>query len=70
MYGSRTHPSPLPPPLTRRDGGPLVGLALVGVLLLSGCGGGNSSTATPSATPESTLQTACLLYTSPSPRDS
>ena len=58
MYGSRTHPSPLPSPLTHRHGGPLVGLALVGVLLLSGCGGGNSSTATPSATPESTLQTA------------
>ena len=58
MYGTRTHQSPPPAPLTRRSGGSLVGLSLVGVLLLSGCVGGNSSSAGPSATPESTLQTA------------
>jgi len=57
MFGTLAHHSPPPAPLSRH-GGPLVGLTMVGVLLLSGCGGGNSSTAGPSATPESTLQTA------------
>ncbi|MDQ3717125.1 MAG: hypothetical protein M3381_14125 [Actinomycetota bacterium] len=45
------------PPHTISLGRPFVGLALAGVLLLSGCGNGNSPAGT-SATPESTLQTA------------
>ncbi len=57
MPGTLSQHPTTTPPHTISLGRPFVGLALAGVLMLSGCGNGNSPAGT-SATPESTLQTA------------
>ena len=58
MHGTLTQHFLPTPTLTGRHSGPILGVALSGLLLLSGCGGGANAPAESSATSEPTLQTA------------